>query len=384
MEDDAFDDNSSSFANHDQNYSYYDYYYDDGLITNYSLVNCEATVDSKANLAIIPTFYWLVFLFGVLGNGLVVWSTLHLKQKKRNTDLYIVSLAVADLVFVVTLPLWSIYTAIGYHWPFGGLLCTACRFIISLNMYASVLCLVILSLDRYVAVVHSFKAQRFRNKTMARRCIAGIWTVSVILSFPTIVLTTTKTTPDDNEMVHCTVSYDSVSSVLEDHAKLDGSLGLFVTFTSFLLPLGAMAFCYICIFKKIHEHFTVRNEVEKRRKLLRTIIVLLLAFFVCWFPFHLVKIVRSLAMLNAIEYTCGLSTFINQSLNYFVCLGYLNSCLNPILYACVDDKFRKLLAALTRCESLKTLVQTQETSAVSQSRDDPSPDRPTKTLVEHI
>uniref|UniRef100_A0A8C4N1L9 Apelin receptor n=1 Tax=Eptatretus burgeri TaxID=7764 RepID=A0A8C4N1L9_EPTBU len=220
--------------------------------------------------------------------------TLHLKQKKRNTDLYITSLAIADLVFVVTLPLWSIYTAMGYHWPFGSFLCTTCRFIISLNMYASILCLVILSLDRYIAVVHSFKAGKFRSKTT-------------------------------------------------DHSKC------------FLLPLGAMVFCYICIFKKIHRHFTVRNEIKKRRKLLRTIIVLLLAFFFCWFPFHLVKILHSLAMLNAIEYTCSLVVFIYQSLTYFVCLGYLNSCLNPILYACLDDKFRKLLAALTHWGGTKQM-----------------------------
>ncbi|XP_016402115.1 apelin receptor B-like, partial [Sinocyclocheilus rhinocerous] len=96
-----------------------------------------------------PVLYMLIFILGLTGNGVVIFTVWRAQSKRRAADIYIGNLAFADLTFVVTLPLWAVYTALGYHWPFGVALCKISSYVVLLNMYASVFCLTCLSLDRY-------------------------------------------------------------------------------------------------------------------------------------------------------------------------------------------------------------------------------------------
>ncbi|XP_025033375.1 apelin receptor B-like, partial [Python bivittatus] len=73
--------------------------------------------------------------------------------KRRSADAYIGNLALADLAFVVTLPLWAAYTALRFHWPFGSALCKLSSYLVLLNMFASAFCLGCLGFERYLAIV---------------------------------------------------------------------------------------------------------------------------------------------------------------------------------------------------------------------------------------
>lgn len=171
------------------------------------LHHCDYS-DWSPSLSIIPSVYLLAFLLGGLGNSLVLWAYLdrtdgrrtkaadrgdgnslpprkqrggdpsgrrqscwasyspscssssssryapkppvgHRRPSRSLTDSLIASLALADLCFLVTLPLWAAYTALGFHWPFGQPLCQLSSFLTALNMYASVFSLSALSVERY-------------------------------------------------------------------------------------------------------------------------------------------------------------------------------------------------------------------------------------------
>ncbi|MGH0171467.1 UNVERIFIED_CONTAM: hypothetical protein FKN15_060827 [Acipenser sinensis] len=137
--------------------------------------DCDYT-DWAPSLAIIPSIYLLAFAVGSLGNGLVLRAYLPWRGKRSRpreglqrwggpggrskglTHAFIASLALADLSFVFTLPLWAAYTALGYHWPFGAALCKLSSYLAVINMYASVFSLTGLSVERYLAVVRSLSA----------------------------------------------------------------------------------------------------------------------------------------------------------------------------------------------------------------------------------
>ncbi|KAJ6656610.1 hypothetical protein lerEdw1_003497 [Lerista edwardsae] len=113
----------------------------------------EAAADWEVSFSLLPVLYMLVFVLGLSGNGLVlvaVWRGP--RAKRRAADAYIGHLALADLAFVVTLPLWAAYTALRFHWPFGAALCKLSSYLVLLNMFASAFCLGGLSVERYLAI----------------------------------------------------------------------------------------------------------------------------------------------------------------------------------------------------------------------------------------
>ena len=136
----------------------------------------------------------LIFVLGLSGNGVVIFTVWRSKSKRRAADVYIGNLALADLTFVVTLPLWAVYTALGYHWPFGVALCKISSYVVLVNMYASVFCLTCLSFDRYLAIVHSLSSSRLRSRGTMLASLGAIWLLSGLLAVPTLLF---RTTMDD-------------------------------------------------------------------------------------------------------------------------------------------------------------------------------------------
>lgn len=120
---------------------------------------CAWQADWEASFALLPALYALVFVLGLAGNALVlltVWRGP--RAKRRSADAYIGNLALADLAFVATLPLWAAYTALRFHWPFGAALCKLSSYLVLLNMFASAFCLGGLSAERYRAVLRAAPA----------------------------------------------------------------------------------------------------------------------------------------------------------------------------------------------------------------------------------
>ncbi|TFJ97016.1 gem-associated protein 7 [Platysternon megacephalum] len=116
-----------------------------------------------------------VFVLGLSGNGLVIFTMWRgLQAKRRSADMYIGNLALADLAFMVTLPLWAAYTALRFHWPFGSVLCKLSSYLVLLNMFASTFCLGCLSFECYLAIVrslpHSWPVQKPHEGTIDMEC----------------------------------------------------------------------------------------------------------------------------------------------------------------------------------------------------------------------
>ncbi|OXB55943.1 hypothetical protein ASZ78_003887 [Callipepla squamata] len=258
-------------------YAEADYYYGDGEDEEEEGGNgtaCAWQADWEASFALLPALYALVFVLGLAGNALVlltVWRGP--KAKRRSADAYIGNLALADLAFVATLPLWAAYTALRFHWPFGAALCKLSSYLVLLNMDA-------------------------RNRTLCDLRLGGAERAAAALSL--------------------------------------GSTAL-----GFAAPLLLMAVCYCCVGRAVRRHLRPRGaEAAARRRLLRLIAALVGVFAGCWLPFHLLKSLFVLAAVGLLELPCALLGLISRLHPYATCLAYLNSCLNPLLYAFLDGRFR--------------------------------------------
>uniref|UniRef100_A0A670ZC65 G-protein coupled receptors family 1 profile domain-containing protein n=1 Tax=Pseudonaja textilis TaxID=8673 RepID=A0A670ZC65_PSETE len=146
--------------------------------------------------------YSIAFLLGVAGNSLVIFIT-GFHMKRTVNAVWFLNLAIADLVFTSFLPLSVAYIALGFHWPFGKLLCKLISTVAFLNMFASVFLLTVISMDRCVSVTCPVWAQNHRTPRLASLVALGIWIASLALSCPYFVFRDLRSSPVEENTTHC-------------------------------------------------------------------------------------------------------------------------------------------------------------------------------------
>ncbi|XP_005812049.1 apelin receptor B-like [Xiphophorus maculatus] len=339
-------------------YDYYDYEEtENSTMCDYS--------EWAPSYSVIPVLYMLIFILGLSGNGIVIFTVWRAQGKHRAADVYIGNLALADLTFVVTLPLWAVYTAMGYHWPFGVALCKISSYVVLLNMYASVFCLTCMSFDRYLAIVHSLTSSQLLTRRHIRASLAVIWVLSGLLAAPTLLFRTTKYDQQTNR-TSCAMDFSLVVTIKEQENLWIAGLSISSSALGFLLPFLAMMVCYCFIGCTVTRHFnTLRKEDQRKRRLLKIITTLVVVFAVCWLPFHLVKTADALSYVDLVPATCDFLRFLLLAHPYATCLAYVNSCLNPFLYAFFDLRFRSQCLCLL---NLKKFLHASPNSSMSSQK----------------
>ncbi|KAM9100764.1 apelin receptor-like [Sarcophilus harrisii] len=337
---------------------YYDYYNGSGGAA------CggedEGADDWELSYSLLPVLYMLVFVLGLSGNGVVIVTVWRGPggagagggAKRRATDAYIGHLALADLAFVVTLPLWAAYTALRFHWPFGAALCKLSSYLVLLNMFASAFCLTGLSFERYLAVGRSLGRRGgpapARGRPGTSAALAALWLLAALLALPALLLRDTRAQPPANLTV-CDMDFSSVAAAPEHEAYWLGGLSLATTLLGFALPAGLMGVFYCCIGCAVSRHFGAGAAGAERpgprgrgqrRRLLRLLAALVAVFALCWLPFHVLKSLYVLSWLGLVALPCAAQALIVRLHPYATCLAYVNSCLNPLLYAFLDRRFR--------------------------------------------
>ncbi|XP_019369817.1 PREDICTED: probable G-protein coupled receptor 25 [Gavialis gangeticus] len=275
----------------------------------------------------IPILYFFVFLIGFIGNLFVIVLMAMKKGNKRMVDNFVLNLAVADLVFVCTLPLWALSAAHNNHWYFGESLCKVSSYIISVNRCSSILFLTGMGVERYLVVM-----KRVRSKSsVTKKCIfttcGCIWALSLLLGIPSLLYR--KLNASDK------FCQDEDSSAYRKY-----SLALLIL--TFLLPLGVILFCYCSICIKLLSHISMGKGTKNSLKIIFTII----STFICsWLPFNAFKaflILSSPSELNQeSSLSCSAQTAIKWGLSLSIYLAFMNSCINPIIYAFMDHHFRR-------------------------------------------
>ncbi|CAN9504902.1 unnamed protein product [Ophioblennius macclurei] len=343
-------------------YEYYDYEETENS------TSCDYS-EWTPSFSVIPVLYMLIFILGLSGNGVVIFTVWRAQGKRRAADVYIGNLALADLTFVVTLPLWAVYTAMGYHWPFGMALCKISSYVILLNMYASVFCLTCMSFDRYLAIVHSLSSTQLRTRGHMHGSLIAIWMLSGLLAAPTLILRTTRY-DDETNRTSCAMDFSLLVTNKEQEYLWIAGLSISSSTLGFLLPFLAMMVCYGFIGCTVTRHFnTLRKEDQRKRRLLKIITTLVMVFAACWMPFHMVKSADALSYLDLFPQTCSFLRFLLVVHPYATCLAYVNSCLNPFLYAFFDLRFRSQCLCLL---NLKKFLHESPGNSLSSQKTEPN------------
>ncbi|KAK2854507.1 hypothetical protein Q7C36_006376 [Tachysurus vachellii] len=307
-------------------------------------LKCNMTGSHNFIFTFVPVVYACNFIIGMVGNSMVVAVIYRYMKLKTVANVFLLNLAVSDLTFLVTLPMWATFTALGYHWPFGSLLCKASAGLAIFNLYTSIFFLTALSVDRYLAIVHPMGSQRRRTLLYARIICVLVWVFAFVLSMPTALsrdIYKVKDHPStlcgilSNKQIHLLVSLSILKSVL----------GFLVPFF-IIITCNCLMGCALLKAKGLLRKSSRSQEDETLRMLAAAV----LAFFVCWAPHQVFHFIELLAMLGVLK-DCHVLDVIDTAMPFSICLAYINSCINPILYGFVGHNFRKNLLRLLHCES---------------------------------
>ncbi|XP_067305916.1 C-C chemokine receptor type 4-like [Pseudorasbora parva] len=279
-----------------------------------------------------PVLYSLFFVVGFLGNMLVVWVVLMGVKLRSMTDICLLNLAIADLLLVSSLPFLAHYAR--DQWVFGGFMCTMVLSFYYIGFYSGIFFIVLMSVDRYLAVVHAVFALRVRTRKYGIFASLVIWIIAVFASFPELMYLKTI---DVNNQTYC-IHYPTHDQKSYQYSRI---IGIFKrNIMGLILPLIVIGFCYSMILKRLW------TAGSSRRQAVRLVIVVMVVFFCCWVPYNVASFVKALELNELITPSCDSSKTIGLSLQITEALAYSHSCLNPIIYMFVGEKFRRHLFKL--------------------------------------
>ncbi|XP_029800999.1 C-C chemokine receptor type 6 isoform X2 [Suricata suricatta] len=284
----------------------------------------------------VPIAYSLICVFGLLGNVLVVITFAFYKKAKSMTDVYLLNMAIADILFVLTLPFWAVSHATG-KWVFSNAMCKLMKGIYAVNFNCGMLLLTCVSMDRYIAIVQATKSFRLRSRTLAHRraiCLV-VWGASVLISSWTFMFYQ-KYSVQSRDV--CEPHFPATADPVRWKLLM---LGLQLLF-GFFVPLVFMIFCYMFIIKTL-----VQAQNSKRHKAIRVIIAVVLVFLACQIPHNMVLLVTAV-QLGRTDRECQGAKLLAYGRNVTEVLAFLHCCLNPVLYAFIGQKFRSYFLKIVK------------------------------------
>ncbi|XP_038111361.1 neuropeptide CCHamide-1 receptor [Culex quinquefasciatus] len=339
------------------------------LLSNYSdassggeLMNMSSTTEvpytpyeRRPETYIVPILFAAIFIVGVLGNGTLIIVFLRHRAMRNVPNTYILSLALADLLLIVTtVPFTSIVYTLD-SWPWGSLLCTSSEFIKDVSIGVSVFTLTALSGDRFFAIVdplRKFHAHGGGRKAtrMTIAIAVMIWVLAIVFAIPAIMGTHIRTAVV-NKDVTIDFCYPFPGEWGPDYAR-GIVLGKFLAY--YAVPLCIIGIFYALIARHlIHSAKHVPGEtqgtvrqVKARRKVAITVLAFVVIFGICFLPSHLFMLWFYYNPNSQDDY----NHFWHVLRIVGFCLSFANSCANPVALYCVSGAFRKHFNRYLLCE----------------------------------
>ncbi|CAH1230142.1 GRPR [Branchiostoma lanceolatum] len=306
---------------------------------------------SKVLVAVVLSF---IALCGILGNGAVIRIVWCNKSMRNIPNIFITSLAMADLLVLVSCVPITIANYFLPAWVFGNILCKLMPFIQFTSIGVSIFTLTAMSHDRYRAIVKPMSIQANHALRRTNLVTVLIWVLSMALATPDLVLSyvdeihrvLSVTDPDGNAMI-VNLNYKICRPTPPSYQPLYGQIATLAQFSVlYCLPLTTIGVFYVMIARNLVQssrnmptaNKSMIRQLEARKNVAKTVLILVGIFALCWLPVHIVNMWRWFSWANSPVPPPPLDMFAAMVVSQG--LMYSNSCVNPLALFLLSKSFR--------------------------------------------
>ena len=312
---------------------------------------------------LLPVSYSIICLIGLLNNTMTILVFFFRKHPGSSMTVYMRHLGLADFLLVLCLPL-RVY----YHNTEGpSLLCKTAGVFFYLNMYASILFLSLISLDRYLKILKPVWVRSMHTEAWSRRASCCVWAAPVIV-MSLFFLGNSSQRPCERICFHF------------HHKGLVGGVVNLTAVAFFVVAFLLLVCFYGQIAVKLRTMSLgcqgARAQRKKSRLILKTSAVPFI-FTLCFLPYHVVRVPYVLAQMGVVGEVSSKQTL--HVLNELtLLLSALNSCLDPVLYYLLSSTYRRatLCALQGKFRNIYTVSSKNNSVSIQSARrrdDDISP-----------
>ncbi|XP_026186276.1 cysteinyl leukotriene receptor 1 [Mastacembelus armatus] len=287
---------------------------------------------------VYSTSYSLITVLGLFGNGFALAVLIRSYRQSSPFHVYMLNLAVSDLLCVMTLPLRVLYYVNKGQWNHGDFLCRISSYTLYVNLYCSIYFMAAMSITRFLAIVFPVQNLRLVTETRSRLVCVGIWLFSCLSSSPFLMSgqhfdhNTNKTKcfePPQGGPLQKLVMMNYLSLVI-----------------GFALPFLVILLCYAGIVRTLLSRtHAARRQRSTDSRAIRMIVIVLLTFFISFMPYHVQRTLH-LNFLSRTDTNCSEKIAMQKSVVVTLCLAAANSCFDPLLYFFSGEGFRSRLSSM--------------------------------------
>lgn len=331
---------------------------------------------SEASKQVLTVLYCVLMTLALLGNMCVIIVFASNKQFRTVTNLFILSLAISDLLITVLCMPFNVAVILNRSWEFGNFSAVACKmvpYMQTLVVTANILTLACIAIERYVATIHPLKAKYLHTLPKTLVVVGLVWLIAILFAIPNAIwyelIDVRVGELSDNHFLYAWVTFhdgsatDTLSLCMvseEDKDKLLVYKWVFML-AVFLLPLLVMLFCYIWVghnlwVREIIGNQSIHNDrlrLRTSRRVISMLVFILCLFVICWGPILIFEMVALMTDMEITETTLNIKYYLQW-------LALSNSCHNPFVYTFLHEKFRKSFCSL--CARRKRKVSPKQHS----------------------
>ncbi|KAM9020255.1 putative G-protein coupled receptor 34 isoform 1-T1 [Ara ararauna] len=293
--------------------------------------------DNSLSLALI-VFYSIIFVVGLVGNIIALFAFMCIHQKRNSIQVYLLNVAVADLLLIFCLPFRILYHVIKNTWMFGLILCKIVGTLFYMNMYISIVLLGLISLDRYVKINKSVKRPKMLTTRRSIHICCMVWAIA--LTGFIIVVAPSFFKSENSNSTMC-FHYRN-----KHNAKTEAILNYLIVII-FWIVFFLLILSYVKIAKNLLKISRKRANFPNAGKYTQTArnsFIVLIIFTICFVPYHIFRFVYITSQLQ--NPSCHWKEIIHKCNEVMLIFSSFNSCLDPVMYFLMSRSVRKTVFQL--------------------------------------
>lgn len=295
------------------------------------------SMDEKLLSSVLTAFYSVIFIVGLVGNIIALYVFLGIHRKRNSIQIYLLNVAIADLLLIFCLPFRIMYHINQNKWTLGVILCKVVGTLFYMNMYISIILLGFISLDRYIKINRSIQQRKAITTKQSIYVCCTVWTVALVGFLTMIILTLKKGGHNSTMCFHYRDKHNAIGEAIFN----------LILVVMFWLIFLLIILSYIKIGKNLLSISKKRSKFPNSGKYATTArnsFIVLIIFTVCFVPYHAFRFVYISLQLNVSS--CYWKEIVHKTNEIMLVFSSFNSCLDPVMYFLMSSNIRKIMCQL--------------------------------------